>query len=127
MTVFQKRITIPRMDTNDTRVTLTDPERSTGLAPARYADEAMALLAHVDAVEDEIGALLGDSERSLNARLADRKTEIGVSIKRAEIYATLAVAEAVTDLRRALRGPRVVNYPNPGNFPVPGPRMDGGL
>lgn len=80
------------MDTNDIDV----------IPPANYAVEAVALLAHVDAVEDEIGALIGDTERTLNGKLADRHNEIGAALKVADIYATLAVAEAIDNHRLAL-------------------------
>lgn len=84
------------METNYTHATL--PERDP--VPA-YAHEVVALLNHVEAVEDEIGALIGDTERSVNAKLSDRHREIGTALKVADIYSNLAIAEAIDKLRAA--------------------------
>lgn len=89
---------IPGMETNyiDATPAECDP------VPA-YAHETIALLNHVEAVEDEIGALIGDTERSRNAQISDRHREIGTGLKLAEIYSTLAIAEAIDKLRAEIR------------------------
>lgn len=63
-------------------------------------DQALAALAEVDALSAQIGRLKSSGAipnrdgllRSANARL-------GIALKSAEVYATLAVAEAVESLR----------------------------
>jgi hypothetical protein len=86
-------------DMNHTSVT-PEPVRA-------YADETIALLNHVEAVEDEIGELIGDTERSVNAQLADRHREISASLKWADIYSNLAIAEAIDKLCGAVHHHRL--------------------
>lgn len=71
-----------------------------------YADEALALLAHVDTVEDHLDDLTGNTERTRNGAISDAHNEIGSALRQADIYATLAVAEAIDKLRAVL-DPRV--------------------
>jgi hypothetical protein len=85
---------------------------------AAYAHETIALLNHVEAVEDEIGALIGDTERSRNAQISDRHREVGTTLKLADIYSQLAIAEAIDKVRVQIRDnalatvslPAVINY-----------------
>lgn len=65
-------------------------------------DEVAELLAHADHIEDVIEALRGPSDRSLNAQISDAHNELGMTLKRADIVASLAVADAVDRLREAL-------------------------
>jgi hypothetical protein len=83
-----------------------EPSNNTDVIPdpvRAYADEAIALLAHVDSVEDHLDDLTGGVERSRNAAIADAHKEIGSALKQADIYATLAIAEAIDKIREALR------------------------
>ena len=64
-----------------------------------YADEAVALLAHVESVEDHLDDLRGGAERSRNAAITDAHNEIGATLKLADIYSNLAIAEALDKIR----------------------------
>ncbi len=68
----------------------------------RSSDLAREHLTHADELDCDLDDLVGDGDRSKNAAISDLHREIGTSLKLADIYATLAVAEAIERLRRDL-------------------------
>lgn len=81
-----------------------EPNHNDVTTPLSVAEETLDLLSHAEHLEDVIDALRGP-ERTLNARLADAHNELGATFKRADILASLAIAEAIDRLADASSTP----------------------